>query len=188
MEIKYHDLNIPGYDLHNAKILHAVSYMVWAHHGQTRRYGSIPYAQHPLDVAMTLRTYQVMDPNVIIAAILHDIIEDTNIEAEVIGAFFGNYVMDLVVSCSDYQITENLSRAQRHTQKLLNYQMMNPMVHMIKMADMINNMPSIIQHDPDFAKVYIKEKLDMLKLMTAFKEQPIYKHATSIIEKYYREN
>lgn len=36
----------------------------------------------------------------------------------------------------------------------------------IKLADMIDNLPSIIEHDPGFAKVYVKEKTELLNTLT----------------------
>lgn len=39
-------------------------------------------------------------------------------------------------------------------------------VQTIKVADLIDNTPSIVQHDPDFARVYLREKRDLLNVLT----------------------
>ena len=39
-------------------------------------------------------------------------------------------------------------------------------VQTIKVADLIDNTPSIVEHDPDFARVYLREKRDLLNVLT----------------------
>ena len=65
-----------------------------AHYGQRRRSGE-PYVTHPLAVAGILAEMH-MDHQSLVAAMLHDVIEDTGIEKTAIGEQFGSTVADLV--------------------------------------------------------------------------------------------
>ena len=65
-----------------------------AHHGQFRRSGEA-YVTHPLAVASILADMH-MDHQSLMAAMLHDVIEDTGIKKEAIGAQFGQTVAELV--------------------------------------------------------------------------------------------
>jgi guanosine-3',5'-bis(diphosphate) 3'-pyrophosphohydrolase len=69
-----------------------------AHSGQTRKSGE-PYIQHPLHVAQTLANLQ-FDPQTIAAALLHDVIEDTEITKEEIEKQFGPEITFLVEGVS----------------------------------------------------------------------------------------
>ncbi|MEG1538055.1 MAG: HD domain-containing protein, partial [Clostridiales bacterium] len=65
-------------------------------HGDQKRDSGEPYINHPLAVAEILTSMQI-DDTTIIAGLLHDVVEDTSISAEVIGQKFGKETMDLVV-------------------------------------------------------------------------------------------
>ena len=72
----------------------AYYYSEQAHYGQTRRSGE-PYVTHPLAVASILARMH-MDAQSLMAALLHDVIEDTGVNKEDIGAQFGEEVAELV--------------------------------------------------------------------------------------------
>ncbi|MEI6266934.1 MAG: bifunctional (p)ppGpp synthetase/guanosine-3',5'-bis(diphosphate) 3'-pyrophosphohydrolase [bacterium] len=75
-------------------ILEAFDFAVLKHEGQTRKSGE-PFVCHPVAVAMVLLDYK-MDHETIMAALLHDVIEDTDTTKEDIETIFGEKVAELV--------------------------------------------------------------------------------------------
>jgi (p)ppGpp synthase/HD superfamily hydrolase len=69
---------------------------VKAHEGQIRELTGSPFIVHPLAVMGILRTFRVKDEDVLIAAVLHDVVEDSSIELEEVEENFGNRVANLV--------------------------------------------------------------------------------------------
>ena len=82
----------PGTDVDAIRAAYAVA--AEAHSGQTRRTGD-PYVVHPLAVAQILATYG-LDTATIVAAILHDVIEDTEFTLDALERDFGSEVALLV--------------------------------------------------------------------------------------------
>lgn len=75
----------------------AIEIAVKAHDGMRRKKSKTPYILHPLEAAVIVST-MTSDQNVIAAAILHDVVEDTNVTIEEIEETFGKRVKDLVES------------------------------------------------------------------------------------------
>ena len=75
----------------------AINYAVKAHDGMRRKKSDLPYIIHPLEAAVIVGT-MTDDQEVIAAAVLHDVVEDTNISIEEIEERFGKRVRDLVES------------------------------------------------------------------------------------------
>src|SRR3954469_2714757 len=65
-----------------------------AHHGQLRKSGD-PYISHPVAVAEIVADWQ-LDPQAVIAALLHDVMEDTQVSKDEITRRFGKPVAELV--------------------------------------------------------------------------------------------
>jgi len=88
----------------------AIGFAVKAHAGQKRKIGPLPYIVHPFGVAMILAR---MDCNetIIIAALLHDVVEDTKKSLDDVRKKFGDDVAEIVAGCTelpkkDYQWEE----------------------------------------------------------------------------------
>lgn len=79
----------------NDKIARAIEFAAKAHEGAVRKGTQIPYITHPIEVA-TIVSEMTDDEDVIIAALLHDVIEDTSYTAEDIAALFGERAAELV--------------------------------------------------------------------------------------------
>ena len=75
----------------------AVVFAVKAHDGMRRKSSKIPYIIHPLEAA-TIVASMTDDAEVISAAILHDVVEDTNVTIDEIEERFGKRIRDLVES------------------------------------------------------------------------------------------
>jgi len=73
----------------------AICFATNAHSGSYRKGTSIPYILHPLEAAAIVGT-MTSDKEVIAAAVLHDVVEDTPVSIEMIRAQFGDRIADLV--------------------------------------------------------------------------------------------
>ncbi len=160
------------------EILKAVTFAEQAHRGQLRRYTKEPYLVHCLAVARTVSITQLpgnISPqrhNMIIASLLHDVVEDTLITVQDIKDVFGEpvslYVKDLTDCPPGYG-----NRAQRKIANDQRLAVCGDAVKIIKCADILDNMHSILEHDPKFAKVFMKEVGDLIPVLepTSF---PVY--------------
>jgi guanosine-3',5'-bis(diphosphate) 3'-pyrophosphohydrolase len=115
-----------------------------AHYGQLRRSGE-PYVTHPLAVAGILADMH-MDHQSLIAAMLHDVIEDTGIEKSAIGEQFGSTVAELVdgVSKLTQMEFESLEEKQAENfQKMALAMAQDIRVILVKLADRLHNMRTL---------------------------------------------
>jgi len=115
-----------------------------AHEGQKRHTGE-PYITHPVAVAQILATMR-MDPPTIIAAILHDVIEDTSVEKPDLIEKFGKEVADLVDGVTKLTQMEFESRAQAQAEnfrKMIMAMARDIRVILVKIADRLHNMKTI---------------------------------------------
>ena len=71
-----------------------------AHEGMMRKGSQIPYIYHPMEVALIVAQL-TNDPEVIAAAYLHDVLEDTSVTPEELGAAFGSRVLSFVQAESE---------------------------------------------------------------------------------------
>ena len=77
--------------------LHEAVVFATAHHGDQQRPGGAPYMEHPLEALEVLvRGARVTDPEILSAAVLHDVVEDTSGTLEEISGAFGPRVAELV--------------------------------------------------------------------------------------------
>jgi len=80
--------------------------------GQDRKYSKVPYIVHPINVMQIVRSV-TDDEAMLIAAILHDVVEDTAITIDEIYSEFGERVGDLVDDLTDVSKPEDGNRAYR---------------------------------------------------------------------------
>lgn len=147
------------------KLEAAIEIATRAHAGQVRKYTGEPYIVHPFGVAGLVRSV-TDDEDMICAALLHDVVEDTPIEHKLIYGLFGNRVGLMVEGLTDISVPEDGNRAMRKGIDRKHTAEQSPDTHTIKLADLIDNTKTITECDHSFAKVYMKEKellLDVLK-------------------------
>lgn len=146
------------------RLLHAVEFAERAHRGQVRKYTGEPYIVHPLEVAQLVWSVFPAE-DAAIAALLHDTVEDCGITLDQIKRAFGEAVAHLVHEVTDVSRKEHGNRATRKALDRQHLANASPLGMTIKLADLISNTQSITQHDPDFAKVYIREKAELLPML-----------------------
>lgn len=132
---------------------------------QLRKYTNEPYIVHPRDVARIVGTVP-HSYEMLAAAWLHDVVEDTGVTIEIIKAEFGSDVADLVGWLTDVSRPEQGNRATRKAIDRAHTAMAPAEAQTIKLADLISNCTSIKEHDADFAKVYFEEKRLLLEVLT----------------------
>lgn len=143
-------------------IKRAYFYAEQAHEGQFRRSGEA-YVTHPLAVASILSEMH-MDPQSLMAAMLHDVIEDTGITKTAIKAQFGNTVADLVDGVSKLNKIKFSSRAEAQAenfQKMAMAMAKDLRVVLVKIADRLHNMRTLSSLPPDKRRRIARETLDI---------------------------
>ncbi|MCE8016625.1 HD domain-containing protein [Halomonas sp. MCCC 1A17488] len=136
--------------------------------GQRRKYTDEPYWRHPANVAKRVSAVETATAEMIAAAHLHDVLEDTAVTALDIEACFGERVAVLVLELTDQFIDPEIgNRAHRKALERDRLAQISPEAQTIKYADLIDNTGSIVARAPGFARVYLAEKRLLLEVMTA---------------------
>ena len=117
-------------------------------HVNLRRKGTAqePYVTHLLEVAMLVaEATGGADPNLIVAALLHDTIEDQGVTRQEIAAQFNDDVADLVVEVTD---NKKLPKAERKRLQIEHAPKLTPRAKILKFADKISNLRSLATSPP----------------------------------------
>jgi len=151
-----------------------IAFAVNAHKGQMRKYADQPYVEHPIRVMERCQQYSTETP-VLLAAILHDVLEDTSVDENALRDFLHNAAdkhvaektLKLVVELTDVYTKQNYpasNRAKRRSQEIGRLSKVSGEAQTIKYADIIDN-TDVAKHDRSFARVYLKEARLMLEAM-----------------------
>ena len=133
-----------------------------AHEGQHRLTGE-PYIYHPLAVARILAEMR-MDYNTIIAALLHDVIEDTTTAKEQLASEFSEEVATLVDGVSKLTQVKFGSKAEAQAEnfrKMILAMVQDIRIILIKLADRLHNMRTLGVMRPDKKRRIARETLDI---------------------------
>ena len=126
------------------EIKNALQYAKKYHKGQERESGE-PYFMHPVEVAILVSDHVVRDKDAIIAAILHDVVEDTPSFIDDISLVFGTQIGEMINAVSSIthdkaKLTDFISAAKSEHAK-------SDVVLTIKLCDRLHNMRTI-EHMP----------------------------------------
>lgn len=141
----------------------------WAkkyHDGQFRESGE-PFYTHPLEVAYLASDY-LLKTDVIVASILHDIVEDTEITVGLILDAFGWRVAEMV-----HRLTRNISNGNKlRVEEILNnsYQAQDKEVLLIKLFDRLHNMQTLVAKSPKKIKKIADETLQIFLILATYLE------------------
>ena len=133
-------------DIKNIQKAYSVAF--YAHDGQQRRDGS-KYISHPVEVANILMGLK-MDPDSICAALMHDVLEDCDVNKKNIENIFGSDVADIVDGVSKLGKLDIRSRSERdanNLQKMMLAMSKDARVLLVKICDRLHNMRTI-EHLP----------------------------------------
>ena len=128
-------------------LLKAIKFSAEKHRDQRRKGAdSLPYINHPIEVAEAIATIAgVSDLNILIAAILHDTMEDTLTTAEEIESAFGPEVRLIVQEVTD---DKSLPKPERKRLQIEHASHASSAAHLIKIADKMSNVRDIKNHPP----------------------------------------
>ena len=122
------------------RIEEAIEVAAEAHQGQYRKGTRTPYITHPYAVGLILMEAGCPEA-VIIAGILHDTVEDTDLTLEFIQERFGEYIADIVDGCSE---NKALRWRARKTERIEALRSASPEICTVTCADKLHNLRTII--------------------------------------------
>ena len=144
------------------RLYNAFTFADNAHSGQLRKDGS-PYITHPLAVAEIVAELE-LDTDSIIAALLHDCIEDTGVTHEEIAKLFGAPVADLVegvTKLTRVQYTSKEEEQMENLRKMLMAMAKDIRVILIKICDRLHNMRTMEYQSPKKQKEKALETMEI---------------------------
>ena len=144
------------------QVWEAYRYAEKAHRGQTRKTGE-PYITHPISVACILAKLHLDIPT-LLAALLHDVVEDTGVVSAEIGEVFGKQVADLVDGLTKLDKVELQTATQAQAEnfrKMLLAMSQDVRVILVKLADRLHNMQTLDAMKPEKQKRIARETLDI---------------------------
>jgi len=129
-----------------ATLLRAIAFAADRHRTQKRKdKDGTPYITHPVDVASRLAGGGVKDIDVLVAAVLHDTIEDTKTTGAELEQLFGGRVRGLVQEVTDDKTVEKQERKRRQAEHAPH---LSPAAKLIKLADQTSNVTDIALAPP----------------------------------------
>lgn len=146
----------------HTKIITAYQFAAKAHEGQMRSSGK-PYITHPLAVAYTLLELG-MDTDTICAALLHDVVEDTEITLEDVKKRFGQDVallVDGVTKLGKVSVYTKEEQQAENIRKMLLAMSQDIRVMIIKLADRLHNMRTLKYRPPEKQRYTAHETMDI---------------------------
>ena len=166
----------------NSTVTKALKFAIVAHGDQKRKYTGLPYVTHTIDVAQLVHD-NGGTTNQVAAALLHDVVEDTDFTLDDISIKFGTTIAELVFWLTDQSRPEDGNRTVRKATDR-NHILKAPFeAQFIKLADLVDNTACIAKNDPGFAKVYFFEKQLILNgMLDSIKQTPLFKLAQKQIK------
>ncbi|MGI8669681.1 MAG: HD domain-containing protein [Aridibacter sp.] len=130
------------------KFVKAASFAAKKHIGQTRKgKDEAPYINHPLEVVnLLINVGNVEDDDTLIAALLHDTVEDTDATREEIAEKFGENVASIVMEVTD---DKSLSKAERKQAQVEHAPHLSDEAKQLKICDKISNIRDVMENPPD---------------------------------------
>ncbi|MBM4005520.1 MAG: bifunctional (p)ppGpp synthetase/guanosine-3',5'-bis(diphosphate) 3'-pyrophosphohydrolase [Planctomycetes bacterium] len=130
------------------RLLKAMKFAAEKHARQRRKNSeATPYINHPIEVAEHLaRVGRIADEDILVAALLHDTVEDTQTTFEEIAESFGARVAGIVRECTD---DKSLEKVERKRLQVVNAPRKSPEAKCVKIADKTCNLASILTDPPE---------------------------------------
>ncbi|MBR6025326.1 MAG: HD domain-containing protein [Firmicutes bacterium] len=174
----------------------AAIFAIKAHSGVERRGKGTPYALHVMEAAAIAET-MTKDPEIIAAALLHDVIEDTDYTYEDIKAEFGQRVADLVLAESDEEVSGKTDADSWKERKIAGIKRLKKLprdAQIVTMADKLSNMRAIARDysaigDKLWKRFHVSEKSEhawrykaLADAFTGLEDTEAYKEFRRLVE------
>jgi (p)ppGpp synthase/HD superfamily hydrolase len=163
----------------HALLMLTVAFAAKAHVGQKRKGKlGLSYIYHPINVTNNLITAGILDLATLQAALLHDVIEDTEYSEKDIALEFGDEVSALVKGLTDEDLPKEIRRAKQiEIAKSYDWRLAA-----VRTSDKIDNLLSIVFLKAPWSKDRIKEYADFtIKVVDAI---PVYEQNIKLIRKF----
>jgi guanosine-3',5'-bis(diphosphate) 3'-pyrophosphohydrolase len=165
-------------------------FAIAAHGKQKRKYSGERYFAHVLRVMNTCYLHWNTLP-ILAAALLHDVLEDTKVTENEMREFLhsimvpddAEHTLSIVIELTDVYTKKQFPELDRRERKLEERERLisvSPEAQTIKYADIIDNSMNVVEHDPGFARVFLKEYRDLLREMNKG-EQVLYREAVKTV-------
>lgn len=137
------------------QILDVLQFATEAHKHQRRKYDQAPYVNHLIEVAHLISNIgNITDIEILAAALLHDILEDTETSEVELSRRFGSTVTDMVIALTD---DKSLSLAERREKQLQELPSKPKSIKIIKLADHCSNIAATPE---DWSEDRVTEYMD----------------------------
>ena len=140
---------LKGLNLNEA--IRAVNIAEEYHGGVYRKSGEL-YISHPIRIASALISLGIKDSEILVGAILHDVLEDTSITEEVLFSEFSEEAVDIIIRVTN---KPDMSKEEYYNQIAK-----NPKATVVKLADRCHNVSTMNHFNLNKIKKYIKETED----------------------------
>ena len=130
------------------RFIDAIRFATLAHAGQLRKAPKgkiVPYIVHPMEAAQILATVGVTDEDVLIAAVLHDVLEDTKTTENDVLQRFGQKVLGIVKEVTDDPM---LNRDEKKARQVTQGSAKSYAARLVKTADKCSNMKDLVRTPP----------------------------------------
>jgi len=149
----------------NNIVWNALEFAAFKHRLQRRKgYQRLPYINHPIAVTGILKSFGETDPELLAAALLHDVLEDTDSSEEEIRTLFGDHITKMVLEVTDDM---TLLSKERKALQVKHAAVLSAGAKKIKIADKTANTMDIYNHPLSWSntrkKKYVQWARDVVK-------------------------
>ncbi|QDV52035.1 GTP pyrophosphokinase [Gimesia fumaroli] len=133
--------------LHSPIVEHAVRLAAVAHKSQKRKSSGIPYIAHPLSVCLILTKAGFHEESILAAAVLHDVVEDTDLTIEELAELFSEDVVQYVKEMTEEKETREGKKRSWQDRKQDHIQVMRQATlgaRAIELADKLHNLEAML--------------------------------------------
>jgi (p)ppGpp synthase/HD superfamily hydrolase len=154
--------------MHSPLVERALRTAANAHRSQLRKGCDVPYITHPFAVAMILQHAGFEDVELLAAALLHDVVEDTEVSLEDLRRQFPERVCDIVAAMSEQKLDAQGQKRPwrvRKEEHLAHYRHASPEVLALALADKLHNLSTMLidlDGGPDVWKRFSAPPEDLL--------------------------
>ncbi len=139
--------NLSGFKGYSRRLDLAIAFAAREHAGQKRKSSDVPYVAHPFHVAVILMKHG-LDEDLVVAGLLHDVVEDCGVAVETLRAEFGERVAGLVAAVSEKKKEAGEERHRpwrvRKEEQLAHLDGAPADVAALKAADALHNASSVL--------------------------------------------